>query len=181
MIISAIFCYFAVFAVLSNAFALRSHRSLSALSGKQQAASRARALFAAEWDVVVRTADGVETSVKVKEGVTILNGLLDAGIDAPSSCMAGLCTECAALVIEGRENVELEAAVLDEETTAKGFILTCSSNIKGPVKMVIGVGDAMYDSQYGDIVKGYDTFQKGGKDEKKGRFGGLGDVGGLLD
>lgn len=43
-------------------------------------------------------------------------------------------------------NVELQAAVLDPETSAKGFVLTCSATIKGPgVEMELGAGEKMYD------------------------------------
>lgn len=44
------------------------------------------------------------------------------------------------------ENVELQAAVLDPEVTARGFVLTCSATVKGPgVALKLGAGDEMYD------------------------------------
>lgn len=43
-------------------------------------------------------------------------------------------------------NVELDAAVLDPDISARGFVLTCSATVAGPgVELILGVGDKMYD------------------------------------
>lgn len=53
---------------------------------------------------------------------------------------------CAAMVTANLDNVKLEAAVLDPDISARGFVLTCSSTVAGPgVELEIGVGDKMYD------------------------------------
>lgn len=50
------------------------------------------------------------------------------------------------MVSANLDNVELEAAVLDPDISARGFVLTCSSTVVGPgVELEIGVGDKMYD------------------------------------
>ena len=124
-----------------------------------------------EYDVVVR-ADGDSRIVKLSSQDTILNGLENAGFEAPYSCRTGLCTECAALVTANIDSVELDAAVLDPETTGKGFILTCSARVKGEgVELTLGQHTNMYDSQYGNFRKDHEDMQK--NSQSKGLLGGL--------
>jgi ferredoxin len=63
----------------------------------------------------VVTTEGEHKTLSVEAGVSILDAVEQAGLDAPHSCRTGLCTECAAMVTAGMENVLLEAAVLDPE------------------------------------------------------------------
>lgn len=50
------------------------------------------------------------------------------------------------MVTANLDKVKLEAAVLEPEVSARGFVLTCSSTIAGPgVELELGVGDKMYD------------------------------------
>lgn len=50
------------------------------------------------------------------------------------------------MVTANLDNVKLEAAVLDPEISARGFVLTCSATVAGPgVALELGVGDKMYD------------------------------------
>ena len=124
-----------------------------------------------EWDVKVKF-DGKDETISVPESETLLDALINAGIDAPYSCRTGLCTECAARVTEGLDNVALQPSVTEEKTTAKGFVLTCASNVTGPgVVLELDQGDAMYDSQYGNFRDDHQAMQTEGA-QKKG-FGGL--------
>lgn len=55
-------------------------------------------------------------------------------------------SRCAAMVTANLGNVELDAAVLDPDISARGFVLTCSATVAGPgVELELGVGDKMYD------------------------------------
>lgn len=50
------------------------------------------------------------------------------------------------MVTSNLENVKLEAAVLDPDISARGFVLTCSATIEGTgVELELGVGDKMYE------------------------------------
>ena len=50
------------------------------------------------------------------------------------------------MVTANLDKVNLEAAVLDPETSARGFVLTCSATVEGPgVELILGVGDKMYE------------------------------------
>jgi ring-1,2-phenylacetyl-CoA epoxidase subunit PaaE len=71
----------------------------------------------------VLTTEGEHKTLSVEAGVSLLDAVEQAGLDAPHSCRTGLCTECAAMVTAGMENVLLEAAVLDPEV----YITTSNS------------------------------------------------------
>ena len=97
--------------------------------------------------------NGSEKKLSISGADNILSGLLDSDYKAPHSCRSGLCTECAAFVEEGMENIEFEAAFLDPKVADLGFILTCSAKIKGTgVKLKLGAGEDMYEAQYGEFV-----------------------------
>ena len=98
--------------------------------------------------------------IEVQGTNTILDELMAAGIEAPYSCKAGLCTDCGALVVEGMNNVELDAAITDENAIARGFILSCSARIKGDITIKLGVGEDMYEEQFGDFRREHESFQE---------------------
>ena len=126
------------------------------------------------FDVTIIEQDGKKQVVNIDSDRDILTGLMKAGIDAPCGCRAGMCTDCGAFVMNGKESFELDAAVLDEETTAKGFILTCSSRVTGEgLVLALGVGEDMYESQYGDFRRDHESFQEGGSNDDAAK-GGLG-------
>lgn len=53
---------------------------------------------------------------------------------------------CAGMVSANLNNVKLEAAVLDPDISAMGFVLTCSATVDGPgVELELGAGDKMYE------------------------------------
>jgi ferredoxin len=109
------------------------------------------------------TFEGETKSYDLGGDKTILQALEVAGLTAPSSCCAGLCTECACLVTSGLENVELDAAILDPEVSAQGFVLTCSASIKGEgVELLLGQHENMYEAQYGDYRREHESYQDGG-------------------
>lgn len=97
--------------------------------------------------------NGEEKVVSIPKDNNILAGLMDTDLNPPHSCRAGLCTECAAFVEEGMEQIQFEAAILDPKVSKLGFILTCSARVNGPgVKLKLGAGDDMYEAQYGNFV-----------------------------
>ena len=125
------------------------------------------------YKVTITSEDGNSKEVSIGSKNTILDGLENAGIDAPHSCKAGLCTDCAAFIKAGRESVELEAAILDPDATEKGFVLTCSSRVVGEgVELLLGCADKMYDLHFGEFRADHESFQEK-SDNKKGFFGGL--------
>ncbi|TAG76883.1 MAG: hypothetical protein EAZ24_08195 [Burkholderiales bacterium] len=72
-------------------------------------------------------ADGIEREVTIAyEGQTVLDVALDAGIDAPYACKAGVCCTCRARVLEGEVRMDANYT-LEEHELKRGFVLTCQS------------------------------------------------------
>ena len=64
--------------------------------------------------------------VSIDEDKSILEILLDKNIDAPHSCLGGICSTCIARVKSG-ETVMKENQILTEEEIDEGLILTCQA------------------------------------------------------
>ena len=64
--------------------------------------------------------------VRINENKTILETLLDENIDAPHSCLGGVCSTCIARVKSGETKMN-ENQILTEEEIEEGLILTCQA------------------------------------------------------
>lgn len=73
---------------------------------------------------------GQELEVEVKDK-TILDTLLDSGVDAPYSCHAGACATCMARVIKGKVEMEVCFSLSDKEIE-NGYILACQAHPSTP-------------------------------------------------
>ena len=62
---------------------------------------------------------------------TILQTLLDENIDAPHSCLGGICSTCIARIKSGKIEMN-ENQILTEEEIEEGLILTCQAYPKSP-------------------------------------------------
>ncbi len=76
--------------------------------------------------------NGVEHTVNVPKGKTILDALIDEKKDPPYSCTSGTCSTCMAKVIEGSVSMDVCYALDDDEVEA-GFILTCQAHPQSDV------------------------------------------------
>lgn len=79
--------------------------------------------------------EGVTRSVPMREGETVLEAGLRAGLDLPWSCRGGMCCTCRARVTEGEVAMDVNYSLQPWETQA-GFVLTCQSRPKTPVVAV---------------------------------------------
>ncbi|MFT6845377.1 MAG: ring-1,2-phenylacetyl-CoA epoxidase subunit PaaE [Flavobacteriales bacterium] len=70
--------------------------------------------------------DGTKTDIEMDTDKFILDAVLDAGIDAPYSCMGGICASCKAKKIKGEVIME-NAYGISDDAIADGYILTCCS------------------------------------------------------
>jgi 2Fe-2S type ferredoxin len=61
----------------------------------------------------------------VNESEYILEAAEAQGYDWPFSCRAGACANCAAIVIEGEINMDMQQILSDEEIEDKNVRLTC--------------------------------------------------------
>ena len=57
---------------------------------------------------------------------TLLDTMLEAGIDAPHSCKVGKCGACVCTVSDGEVSVG-ENEVLSDDDLAEGYILACQA------------------------------------------------------
>ncbi|MEN9640239.1 MAG: hypothetical protein RLZZ262_2108 [Bacteroidota bacterium] len=72
--------------------------------------------------------DGVETCLDLpKDGATILDAAIDAGVDAPYSCKGGVCTTCMGKVLEGEVRMDKNFALTDKEVSI-GMVLCCQAH-----------------------------------------------------
>ncbi|TGE29692.1 1,2-phenylacetyl-CoA epoxidase subunit PaaE [Hymenobacter metallicola] len=59
-------------------------------------------------------------------GNTILDALLETGVDAPYSCKNGMCSTCRCRVVEGQVEMDVNYSLSDTEV-AKGYVLSCQA------------------------------------------------------
>ncbi|MDG5775638.1 ferredoxin Fer [Haloarculaceae archaeon H-GB2-1] len=64
-------------------------------------------------------------SFEVAEGEYILEAAEAQGFDWPFSCRAGACANCAAIVLEGEIDMDMQQILSDEEVEDKNVRLTC--------------------------------------------------------
>lgn len=75
---------------------------------------------------VVVHLDGQTHAVAWPRGEKLLDVLLEKGIEAPYSCREGHCGACAATVLRGEVEMEIND-VLETDDLADGLILACQS------------------------------------------------------
>lgn len=71
--------------------------------------------------------DGSEHQVEVDANTTILEAVINDGIDPPYACQMGVCTTCRAKLHSGKVEMEEDEGLSDSEI-ADGYILTCQSH-----------------------------------------------------
>lgn len=74
--------------------------------------------------IIIVKLDEQAHQVEAKPDQTILDALLDAGIDVPYSCEGGFCTSCKAKLMEGKATMSNNETLFEDEVK-EGYILTC--------------------------------------------------------
>lgn len=83
------------------------------------------------------TLSGETTTIPMTHGESVLDAALRAGLDAPYSCMEGVCTACMAQIKDGEVDFP-DDTILDDRDKAEGKTLTCQAKLKhGCEKLVI--------------------------------------------
>jgi len=73
--------------------------------------------------------DGVSHEVLLDAETSVLQASLNAKLDAPYACRAGVCSTCKAKLIEGEVEMRANQALEDYEVE-QGYILTCQAHAK---------------------------------------------------
>lgn len=79
---------------------------------------------------------------------TVLSAAEAAGVPVPSSCCAGVCTTCAAVIREGVVH-QPDAMGVKDDLRKEGFALLCVSFPRADVMAVAAQEDALYQAQFG--------------------------------
>ena len=90
--------------------------------------------------------EGSTQTITVAEDQKILEVALAEGIELPSSCTAGVCTTCAAKIVEGK--VEQDVMGLSPELQEEGYALLCYSYPRSDLKLVSNKEDEVYHRQF---------------------------------
>jgi ferredoxin len=88
------------------------------------------------------------TTIEVSDNQTILQAALDAGIDLPNSCNAGVCTTCAAKLSEGVVSQE-DGMGLSPDLQKEGYALLCVAYPRSNIKLKSSQEDVVYQRQFG--------------------------------
>lgn len=91
---------------------------------------------------------GTTHKIEVSETQTILKAASDAGIDLPNSCNAGVCTTCAAQLIEGTVE-QSDGMGLSPELQNEGYALLCVAYPRSNIKLETEKEDMVYERQFG--------------------------------
>lgn len=91
-------------------------------------------------------------TVEVPEDQVILSAAYAAGIDLPSSCNAGVCTTCAAKIVEGTVD-QSEGMGVSPELQQRGYALLCVSYPRSDLKIETEKEEEVYHLQFGQFQK----------------------------
>ncbi|NEQ96649.1 MAG: 2Fe-2S iron-sulfur cluster binding domain-containing protein [Cyanothece sp. SIO2G6] len=89
-----------------------------------------------------------EHTITVPADRKILEVALEQGIELPYSCNAGVCTTCAALVVEGAIN-QSDAAGIGPSVQEAGYALLCSAYAKSDLELEADKEEDVYQMQFG--------------------------------
>lgn len=70
--------------------------------------------------------DGETHTLTIRQDHSVLESVLEAGIDAPFSCQGGVCSTCIARIKEGSATM-LKNTILTDGEIAEGLTLTCQA------------------------------------------------------
>jgi len=96
--------------------------------------------------------EGKIHTVQVPDDQTVLAAAKDAGFELPNSCNAGVCTTCAAQILEGAVNQD-EGMGIAPEIIEQGYALLCVAYPRSDLKVETGKEDVVYSLQFGQYQK----------------------------
>lgn len=91
---------------------------------------------------------GKTHTITVPDDQTVLAAAQEVGLDLPFSCSAGVCTTCAALVLEGNVD-QTEGMGVSPDLQAQGYALLCVAYPRSDLKVETEKEDIVYQKQFG--------------------------------
>jgi ferredoxin len=91
---------------------------------------------------------GTTHTIKVPEDKKILLAASAAGIDLPNSCNAGVCTTCAAQILEGTVE-QSDGMGISPELQDEGYALLCVAYPRSDLKIETEKEEIVYQRQFG--------------------------------
>jgi ferredoxin len=91
---------------------------------------------------------GQTYTISVPQDKTVLQAADDEGIHLPTSCGAGVCTTCAALITEGTVE-QADGMGVSAELQAEGYALLCVAYPRSDLKIITEKEDEVYQRQFG--------------------------------
>jgi ferredoxin len=89
-------------------------------------------------------------TLTVPEDQTVLAAAQDAGLDLPFSCSAGVCTTCAAQILEGTVD-QSDGMGIGPEIRDQGYALLCVAYPRSDLKIETEKEDRVYYLQFGQF------------------------------
>ena len=84
---------------------------------------------------IVTSSCGIEKGT-VLPYLPMLDAALDAGLDAPYSCLGGVCCTCRAKLVEGKASMNVNYA-LEPGEVERGYVLACQAHVEGERAVVL--------------------------------------------
>lgn len=91
-------------------------------------------------------------TVEVPADQIILRAACAAGLELPSSCNAGVCTTCAAQIVEGTVD-QSDGMGISPELQKQGYALLCVSYPRSDLKIQTEKEDEVYELQFGQFQR----------------------------
>lgn len=96
---------------------------------------------------------GATHTLSVPDNQTVLDAAQNAGLDLPHSCSAGVCTTCAAQILEGTVD-QTDGMGISPELRQQGYALLCVSYPRSNLKLETEKEDTVYQLQFGQFQEG---------------------------
>ena len=89
-------------------------------------------------------------TIQAPDDRTILESADEAGLELPRSCTAGVCTTCAAQILEGKVD-QSDGMGLSPDLAKDGYVLLCVAYPRSDLKLATEKEDTVYHLQFGQF------------------------------
>jgi ferredoxin len=89
---------------------------------------------------------GAVQTIAVPEDQTILEAAQSQGLDLPCSCLAGVCTSCAAQLVSGQVD---QTEGMGDDVGSLGYALLCVAYPRSDVEVIADKEEEVYRIRFG--------------------------------